>query len=352
MRTSEFKLRYLLSGLCLAMMVLLLACKQDFLEGAKTFSNGKVYFPEIAGGGGLVAGMVNGELMIDTSDHTANFSIPVFRGGFGDTSTFEVETVVDNSLVDALISAGSLPNNTEALQEELYSLNSLISVSFKDGIMQGVIQPKINIEQISRFAGKTLALGLVLKSSSKFTINEDMNHVVLYFDVDSLIDEAVPAVNLLDPTAWEVLHIASNDDVKFTVNVDGSILVTGGNGGHQGVFQAVEVQGGKDYTIDLNVKGGGAVDTWYEVYVADKQPIQGQDYTNEPGDINRLALNTWSGCGVAPFDGALSSVGCGGSGKVVHMDVSGTIYIVIKSGGVSMGPDGILATDIDFRKVQ
>lgn len=337
---------------CVVAMLFNIQCKQDFLRGVKTAVNGKIYIPDVAGRRGLIAGLVDGQMTIDTTTKTADFSIDVFRGGFGDTSAFTVNTAVNKELIGALIAGGSLPDNTVALGEGDFTFGSTVTMQYEDGVMQGHLRPRVNLDALSTYSGKTAAIALELKSAAKFAINDSMRRVVIYFNVDSLLDEAVPPKNLIDPSAWQILHIAGNDNVRFTVNADGSVLAAGGNNGHQGVFQAVEVQAGKQYTIDLHVKGSGATDTWYEVYVAGKVPVQGVDYTNDPDYIKRLSLNTWSGCGKAAFDGLLSRISCSGSGNLIKSDTSGTLYIVIKSGGSSLGTEGILASDIDFRRVQ
>lgn len=344
--------RMIITGICLALVLILVNCKQDFLRGVKTASDGKVYLPAVAGQSGLIAGLVSGQLHIDTAEKTADFSIAVFRGGFGDTSTFNVTAGENADQIGALVASGALPANTVALAPADYTLETTIAVTYQDGMMQGRLQPKVKIGALDAYTGKTAAIALELKSSTRFAISDTMRKVVLYFNVDSLLDEAIPPTNLIDPGGWQILHITDNDNVLFTVQPDGSVLATGGNNGHQGVFQSVEVQAGKNYTIDLHVKGSGATDTWYEVYVAEKKPVQGTDYTNDPDYINRLALNTWAGCGNSPFDGLLSRISCAGSGNLVHFDQAGTVYIVIKCGGGNLGSTGILASDIDFRRVQ
>ena len=349
---KKLKATFNIVAVSLLLMLTIGNCKQDYLQGIKTDVKAKVYIPLVAGQKGVIAGLADGRMTLDTSAKTANFSVDVFRGGFGDTSAFRVEAAVNNELVAEPLSGGSLPAGTVALGAEAYTLDTDIPMTYQNGIMQGGIRPHVKIAALSAYSGKTVAIPLELKSSSKFTINDSMRQVVLYFNVDSLLDEAVPPTNLIDPAGWQILHIAANDNVLFTVNADGSVLATGGNNGHQGVFQAVQVQAGKSYTINLHVKGSGATDTWYEVYVAEKVPVQGTDYSNDPDYIKRLSLNTWSGCGNGAFDGALATISCSGSGNLVKFGNSGTVYIVIKSGGVSLGTAGILATDIDFRRVQ
>lgn len=349
---KKLKATFKILGISLGLMLVIGNCKQDYLQGIKTEVKAKVYIPVVAGQTGIIAGLTDGQMTLDTTAKTANFSVNVFRGGFGDTSAFTVQAAVNNELITEPGKQGILPQGTIALGAEAYTLNTDIPMTYQDGVIQGRIRTSVKIGALSAYSGKTVAIPLELKSSSKFTINDSMRQVVLYFNVDSLLDEAVPPTNLIDPGGWQILHIAANDNVLFTVNEDGSVLATGGNNGHQGVFQAVQVQAGKSYTINLHVKGSGATDTWYEVYVADKEPVQGTDYSNDPDYIKRLSLNTWSGCGNGAFDGALATISCSGSGNLVKFDHSGTVYIVIKSGGVSLGTAGILATDIDFRRVQ
>lgn len=327
-------------------------CRQEFLQGSKIPANGKVYLPGAANPDGIIAGLSEGNLKVDTNTHTAGFSVPVFRGGFGDTDSFSVEVAVNNDLIQPLVQAGILPATTVSPATDDYELDSKIAVHLQDGVMQGQINPKFKVENLKAYGGKTIAIGLRIDHPSKFTINDSMRQVVLYFDVDSLLDAAIPPSNLIDPAAWQILHIASNDNVKFELQSDGSILATGGSNGHQGVFQPVEVRANQDYKIDMNVAGSGAINTWFEVYVAAKVPVQGQDYTDDPAGIKRISLNTWSGCGNAPFNNLLSLLSCSGSGATVRFPTAGVVYVVIKSGGENLGTEGITINNIDFRKVQ
>jgi hypothetical protein len=151
---------------------------------------------------------------------------------------------------------------------------------------------------------------------------------------------------MVDKTKWTILNLSNG--VTFKVNVDGSILATGGNWGQQGVIQSFEVRANKQYKIDFKVTGSGATDCWFEVYCGKAVPVQGSDY-NDGG--TRMALNTWTGCGKSPFDGLLSSLSCVGSGNVVSFPTAGTVYLVIRSGGSSLGTTGIKLTNIDFRRI-
>ena len=150
--------------------------------------------------------------------------------------------------------------------------------------------------------------------------------------------------NLIDHSRWELLEIAPG--VTFVPNEDGSILASGGSGGHAGVFQAVEVEADQPYILDMTVSGAGATDTWFEVYVGQVVPEQGQEYADGG---NRMGLNTWTGCGKTPFDGQLSMLRCVGSGGRLVFPESGTVYLVIRAGGTNLGNGGITLRNIELR---
>jgi hypothetical protein len=147
-----------------------------------------------------------------------------------------------------------------------------------------------------------------------------------------------------DETKWTKLAINGNS-VAFDF-VDGKLVASGGSWGHAGVYQAIEVIGGKKYKLDLSVSGSGATDTWFEVYLGKVEPVQGSDYAD--GGI-RLGLNTWTGCGKSEFNGKLSEIGCVGSGNPIQFEESGTVYLLIKSGGADLGATGISIDNVEFR---
>lgn len=146
-------------------------------------------------------------------------------------------------------------------------------------------------------------------------------------------------------TDWTVLNISNG--VKWTFN-DGSATAAGGSGGHQGIYQAVNVEAGKRYKFDARVFGSGATDTWFEVYVNEKAPVAGADYSGVP---LALGLNTWNGCGKSSFDNKLSVLSCNGSGAEMQFSKSGKVYLVIKTGGANLGTTGISLTDVEFYAV-
>lgn len=150
--------------------------------------------------------------------------------------------------------------------------------------------------------------------------------------------------NAEDHSKWTILNI-SGTATHWTMNA-GSATITGGSGSQQGIYQAIEVEGGKKYKVDMIVSGSGATNTWFEVYVSKTAPTQNSDYS---ADDTRIGLNTWNGCGNNPFNGKLSVIGCAGSGNTITFPTSGTAYLVIKSGGDNLGTTGITIKDVSFR---
>lgn len=147
-----------------------------------------------------------------------------------------------------------------------------------------------------------------------------------------------------DESKWN--FVTYNANATFTM-IEGKLIASGGSGGHVGVYQAIEVEGGKKYKVDMTVTGSGATDTWFEVYVGMAAPVDGQDYKDGG---TRLGLNTWAGCGKTAFNGKLSALSCSGTGGgVVTFEQSGTAYLFIRTGGANLGTTGIAIDNVEFR---
>jgi hypothetical protein len=153
-------------------------------------------------------------------------------------------------------------------------------------------------------------------------------------------------LNQADWDQWTVLHI-SGTNTSWTFN-DGSATIMGNSSNQQGIYQAVQLEGGHQYKVDMHVAGSGATNTWFEVYLSQTAPTQNADYS---ADGIKLGLNTWTGCGTSAFNGQLSAVGCVGSGSTVTVTNSGTYYLVIKSGGDNLGTTGITISNVELRRV-
>lgn len=154
-------------------------------------------------------------------------------------------------------------------------------------------------------------------------------------------------MNADDDAKWTKLTISAG--VSFALK-DGKMVATGGSWGHAAIYQPLQVEANKKYRFSMLVSGSGASDTWFEVYFGTAAPVQGSDYSSGG---NRIGLNTWTGCGKTAFSGNIATIGCTGSllGKngEVTFTQSGTIYLLIKTGGANLGTGGISIDNVEFR---
>jgi hypothetical protein len=148
---------------------------------------------------------------------------------------------------------------------------------------------------------------------------------------------------------WTILNTGGTQtSITFT---NGALKFSNTGNTNGAIYQALSVKAGKKYTFSADVAGGGATNTWFEVYVGKTVPTQGSDYS----DNKFIALNTWSGCGGSAFSGNLALIGCDGSGAgkggVMTFTQTGTVYLVIKGGssGGNMGT-GITIDNISVKE--
>ena len=151
-----------------------------------------------------------------------------------------------------------------------------------------------------------------------------------------------------DIAQW-TLFPASVSGASWTF-ANGTATTTGTQSwAHQNIYQTFEVEAGHDYMFDLHVSGAGGVNNFYfEVYAGFNPPVAGSDY-NEGGKI--LALSTWNSanCGLNPFNGMLSDIGCEGS-KIKRFDRSGTVYLVMRTGS-EFTPFSVTIDNVSVRAI-
>ncbi len=143
-------------------------------------------------------------------------------------------------------------------------------------------------------------------------------------------------------------HIISASGAEWIFSNGKATIVTSG-GAQQAIYQAVQVEAGKKYSIDMVASSSSAlVDTWFEVYVLNSIPAAGSDVG---GTVYRN-INTWAGCGKAAFKGKVSSVGCDSpkNGGVFTATTTGTVYLFIKCGGQTV--NGLSIDKVEFRRMQ
>jgi hypothetical protein len=153
-----------------------------------------------------------------------------------------------------------------------------------------------------------------------------------------------------DDQYWSIVQYSGSVSPVFE---NGKVIFNYKDWSHAGIYQQVEIPAAGSYRIDMSVSGKGATDTWFEVYLGTTVPQSGggMDY-NDGG--NRLALNTWAGCGKSAFNDKLTKLACAGSASgsangVITVDNAGTYYLVIRTGGANLGDGGIAVDNIELR---
>lgn len=151
-----------------------------------------------------------------------------------------------------------------------------------------------------------------------------------------------------DVSNWTVLKISPGVDFTFE---NGKAVAKGGNWGHAGIYQPIQVVANQKYTFSALVAGAGATDTWLELYFGSTAPVQNSDYSSNG---NMLGLNTWNGCGNTPFNGNLATLACAGTlagkGGEITFSQTGTVYLLIKTGGANLGTGGISIDNVSLVK--
>ncbi len=129
---------------------------------------------------------------------------------------------------------------------------------------------------------------------------------------------------------WTIFPISSSGAQWVFAN--GKATIVASNSNQQAFYQAVQVEAGQKYTIDMVVSSETALeDTWFEVYMLNSLPAAGSDIK----DTVYRNINTWDKCGTSAFGGKISTVGCNSAknGGVYTATATGTVYLAIKCGG-------------------
>jgi len=150
-----------------------------------------------------------------------------------------------------------------------------------------------------------------------------------------------------DDSFWT--HFVVGGGNNMVINTTTGLMTSNQTNYNAGaIAQAVTLTAGKKYMVDMIVSGSGMTNSWFEVWVDTKAPVNGQDYNTGTKPISLL---TYSGCGVSAFNGKLSVLNCSGNGDPFTVPTTGTYYVVIKNGGQNTGVTGISFTNVTLRGV-
>ncbi|HEY3402448.1 MAG TPA: hypothetical protein VGK59_03615 [Ohtaekwangia sp.] len=185
------------------------------------------------------------------------------------------------------------------------------------------------------------------KNGSRFVKKE------IYVEGNSI--QRVTGGDMSDDEAWTIYGTGATQTT--TAFADGKVKFSNGPGTVETnvlLWQQVEINHEKIYKFSAEVAGGGASQSWLEIYFSKNVPAAGSDY----GTGKYIEINTWSGCGVADFSGDISVIGCGGPGKgkngKITFTESGTYYMVIKAGSWqgNLGTNGMTIDNVSLKEFQ
>jgi PKD repeat protein len=157
-----------------------------------------------------------------------------------------------------------------------------------------------------------------------------------------------------DDSVWEILQHNTND--AGTISIENGVATFNkgiqagwGSEPHIGINQAVVVEAG-NYQFDMNITTNGISEVWFEVWVGNVAPEAGDDYNSDDGAVAVLVFNTWDCPNNSTYSGPMAPESCQDTDGSITLD-AGTWYVVIRSGGLNFGEDGIVIDNVTMYKV-
>lgn len=195
-------------------------------------------------------------------------------------------------------------------------------------------------------AGKyTVILTAIGKGGSQVTSSQDVTVATSDPNSGNLVRGGKFGTG--DDSYWT--HFIVGGGNNMVINTSKGVMTSNQSGFQSGgIAQTVTLVAGKKYMVDMVVSGSGMTNSWFEVWVDTKAPVNGQDYNTGTKPISLL---TYSGCGTTAFNGKLSVLSCNGDGDPFTAKTSGTYYLVVKNGGDNTGLTGVSFTNVTLRGV-
>lgn len=156
-----------------------------------------------------------------------------------------------------------------------------------------------------------------------------------------------------DDTNWTFISLYKTDNTTGNLGVtDGNLLFSENDSEtwkHQAAYQEMTLEAG-NYTIDMMVDYASINQIWGEAYVGQTVPTAGTADADSDYSDN-LVLNFWNGwdCGDT-YSGSAVALACKGSDGTFSIAEAGTYYLVIKSGGLTYGPNGAKIDEVTIYK--
>ena len=163
------------------------------------------------------AGIINARNRLNYTSTSSGLTVPIglsLASFPGNPFRVNIRTNIDT--IADLVAAGTLPENTIALQPDQYTLNQ--TVSFGSNISQADLNLFVNWTVINQYPDKQLAVFVEANSSNLHVIDTTKNYTVVLIDAQSVMERDI-----------------TNDGV-FSVNIDNG----GGADGNEGSKKLVD----------------------------------------------------------------------------------------------------------------
>lgn len=122
---------------------------------------------------------------IDVQNNKVNIILGVAASGAKSLSTYTVSVATNTDTINQMINTGVLPSATTViLPSTIYALPS--SVTVPAGQSGSTFYLSIDKTQLKTYAGKTMALEVVLSNPTLYTLNTSLNKTIVLVNVSSL----------------------------------------------------------------------------------------------------------------------------------------------------------------------
>jgi endoglucanase len=139
----------------------------------------------------------------------------------------------------------------------------------------------------------------VIKSGALAGSNPDVSFDKISLTNTATNTEVVSNGGFGSSAGWTALTISGKVNLDFNAMAAGK-TPTGSEGGvlrvtrpegvsgeiNGGVYQAITLQGGQTYALSGVFKDNGSANTWAEMYLVDKEPVQGKDVIDMNGKVD------------------------------------------------------------------
>lgn len=191
----KMKVNLAILSLVMVVSAFLTSCEKS--DSETLFGNSLIFIPQATVSGGqnahfLVPSGTNNftyNFKVDTLGNTVNVLLGVSRSGLEAYSAYSVDITTQSDTINTLIANGkiNLTASTipvELLPEAAYTLPSVVAVP--DGSYSANFKLAIKMDQLKTFAGKKVALCVVISNPTKYELNLRNSKVIVLIDVDAL----------------------------------------------------------------------------------------------------------------------------------------------------------------------